>query len=140
MASAAGGLRYLPVQSMPAEGDAWPWALTVELVIPFLLLCWLLCELVFYGFSLYLHSQLNKLTPPERCVHPHCMTTKSGWGLTHLGLLFLGSGVDAMRACVCICAYVHVLPPLRPPDRLTDRLHTHANAGARSTQNSTWRR
>lgn len=71
MASAAGGLRYLPAHSMPeaGEGGAWPsWVLTVELVIPFLLACWLLCELAFYLFSQYLHYKLDKLTPPERCV------------------------------------------------------------------------
>lgn len=72
MASAA-ALRYLPAHSfVPGEEGAWPWALlklsTLETVIPFLLVCWLIVELVFYLFSRYLHYKLDKLTPPERSV------------------------------------------------------------------------
>ncbi len=85
MASAA-ALRYLPAHSVPDEECAWPWALlrrsTVELlIIPFLLVCWLLCELVFFLFSRYLHWKLDKLTPPERCVRVLlCSAGKGGSG------------------------------------------------------------
>ena len=69
MASAA-ALAYLP-----ASGDDWAWALlgltpiqALELLVPCLLICWLMCEALFYGLMLVVHRRLDVLTLPERYV------------------------------------------------------------------------
>jgi hypothetical protein len=71
MASAA-ALAYLPPSTGEQE-DAWPWALfglssvgAQELILPFLIFCWLLCEGLFYLVMMLVHRRLDVLTPPER--------------------------------------------------------------------------
>lgn len=70
MASAA-ALAYLPPSTVGEE--SWPWALlgitsvgTMELILPFLILCWLIAEFLFFFVMRFLHDRLDKLTPPER--------------------------------------------------------------------------
>lgn len=71
MASAA-ALAYLPPSTVGGE-EGWPWALlgitsvgTMELILPFLILCWLIAEVLFFFVVRFLHGRLDKLTPPER--------------------------------------------------------------------------
>lgn len=70
MASAA-ALAYLPASG----DDSWAWALlgltpiqALELLVPCLLICWLMCEALFYVIMLVVHRRLDVLTLPERYV------------------------------------------------------------------------
>ena len=70
MASAA-ALAYLPASG----DDSWAWALlgltplqALELLVPCLLICWLMCEALFYVVMLLVHRRLDVLTLPERYV------------------------------------------------------------------------